>query len=302
MITLLTGENSFELTRSLDAIVAGFDGVAEKREGSDLQLSQLPDLLQGVTLFADKRLVVIKQLSENKLLWDALPDWLERSSADVHVVLVEPKPDKRTRTYKDLKKNATVKEFEIWGDRDVMLAEKWVSDEAVRQGISLDRKSVQTLVLRVGMDQWQLYHALEKLAVLDKVTPEIIGTIIEANPTENIFNLFEAALYGNTQKVSKMICILQRTQDPYMTFGLLSGQVFQLAALAVSSKSSGEVAGDIGAHPYAVGKLAPQAKNLGRSGTRKIVAIFAEADIVMKSTSTDPWLLVEQALIKTASI
>lgn len=301
MITVLTGENSFEVTRALEKIVADFAGAAEKFDGDSLELAQLPDLLLGGTLFATERLIVIRNLSENKQLWEVLPDWLEKTSADTHVVLVEPKPDKRTKTYKDLKKYAQLQEFSPWGDRDVMLAEKWVAEEAERQGLALDKKLAQQLVARVGMDQWQLFHAVEKLAVLDAVTTDVIERLIEANPTENVFNLLDAALRGDTQKVSSMIHTLQLGQDPYMTFGLLGGQVFQLAALAASGKPSTELAKDIGAHPYALGKLAPHAKKLGRTGTKKLVRIFADTDTAMKSTATDPWILIEQALVKTAS-
>ena len=302
MITVLTGDNSFELTRALNAMRARFAGAPEQYDGEDLELAQLPDLLLGGTLFATERLVVIKNLSDNKKLWDVLPEWLEKSDPDTHVVLVESKPDKRTKTYKELKKNATVQEFTIWGDRDVMAAEKWVVDEAVRQDVVLDKKLAQQVVARVGLDQWQLFHAIEKLAVLETVDSDTIERVIEANPTENVFNLLDAALRGDSKKVGAMIKTLQISQDPYMTFGLLAGQVFQLAALAATDKPSGEIAPAIGAHPYALGKLAPYAKKLGRSGTRRIVTIFADADADMKSSATDPWLLVERVLIKTATL
>lgn len=301
MITVLTGDNSFELARALTAIRADFAGVAEQYDGDELELSQLPDLLQGGTLFATERLVIIKNLTDNKKLWDVLPDWLEKTDDDTHVVLVEPKLDKRTRTYKELKKHATLREFSPWGDRDVIAAETWTVQEAKRQGVTLDKKLVQQLVARVGLDQWQLYHALEKLAVLEQVDATTIENTLEAQPSENVFNLLDAALNGKTERVHTMIQNLQRSQDPYMTFGLLSGQVFQLAALSVADKSSGEVAGDIGAHPYALGKLAPYAKKLGRPRAKKIVTIFADADNAMKSTAIDPWLLVEESLVKTAS-
>ncbi len=302
MITLLTGDNSFELTRALDVLTAGFAGTAEKHDGSDLALPQLPDLLLGGTLFASERLVIIRELSANKQLWDVLPDWLERTSDDVHVVLVEPKPDKRTKTFKELKKHATVREFMAWGDRDVMAAEKWTLEEASRQGLTLDRKLAAQLVARVGLDQWQLYHAIEKLAVLETVDAGVIEEVIEANPSENVFNLFEAALRGDAKKASGMIRTLQAAQDPYMTFGLLAGQAFQLATLGATDKPSAEVASAIGAHPYALGKLTPYAKRLGRGGTKKILLIFADTDVAMKSTATDPWLLIEEALIKTSVV
>lgn len=302
MITVLTGDNSFELARALDGIVAVFDGQAEKFEGSDLQVIQLPDLLMGATLFADKRLVIVRDLSDNKPLWDALPEWLARVGDDIHLVLVEQKPDKRTKTYKDLKKLADVKEFAGWGDRDSMAAESWVAAEAKRQGFTLDKKSAQTLVSRVGLDQWQLYHALQKLSVLDEITPGVIETITEAAPSENVFNLFDAALRGDSRKVAEMIQTLQRTEESYMVLGLLSGQAFQLAALTVATKPSDQVARDLGVHPYGLSKLAPHAKKLGPAGARKVVGYFADADSAMKSTATDPWLLVERALIKTTTV
>lgn len=302
MITVLTGENSFELTRALKQIVAAFSGDAEKYDGSDLDLSKLPDLLLGGTLFSSERLVVIKGLSENKQLWDVLPEWLEKADADIHVVLVEPKPDKRTKTFKELKKHADVREFSQWGDRDIMQAEKWAIDEAKKQDLALDKKLAQQLVDRVGLDQWQLFHAIEKLAVLDAVTGEIIEDHIEPNPTENVFNLFDAALRGDSKRVSEMIRTLQLGQDPYMTFGLLAGQAFQLAVLASTDKPASEVASGIGAHPYALGKLAPHAKRLGKGGAKRVLKIFADTDISMKSTSHEPWLLIEHALVKTATL
>lgn len=302
MITLLTGENSFEIARTLDEIVRNFDGVPEKIDGSELELDRLPDLIMGGTLFATERLVIIRDLSENKKIWEVLPEWLDRVSDEVHLVLVEPKPDKRAKTYKALQKAATVKSFEPWDERDVFAAEKWTQEEAKRHGLDLDKKCVRLLVERVGLDQWLLYHALEKLAVLDEVTPEIIESVIDANPSEKVFNLLDAALRGDTDKVHTMVRTLERSEDPYKTFGLLAGQVFQLAVLATSNKRPAEVATDIGAHPYALGKLAPHAERIGKAGVKKIVKIFADTDIAMKSVSADPWLQVEKALMKTASV
>lgn len=302
MITLLTGENSFEIDRALKKIAADFDGQPERIDGSTLDIKQLPDLLMGATLFANKRLVIIKNLSENSSIWTEFSKWLPRISDDVTLVLVEPKPDKRTKTYKELQKAASVESFTVWGDRDSAQAEKWVSDEAKSLGFALDKQLAQFLVVRVGLDQWLLYQALEKLSVAESVNKEVIEDIIDANPTENVFYLFEAALRGETAKLVGMIKTLELTEDPYRLFGLLGGQAFQLAALAVAEKPSAEVAKDLGAHPFAMSKLAPHVKKLGREGARKIVAAFAEADSGMKTSAGDPWLLIERALMKVAAL
>lgn len=300
MITLLTGENTYERTRALERVIVEFDGDVEQVDGAELDSKRLPDLLFGGTLFSSKRLVVIKHLSENKSVWNELTDLLPRIADDADVVFVETKPDKRTKTYKDLAKRATVNEFPAWTDRDTSRAEQWVVEEARTLGCQLDKKSAYLLVARVGVNQWQLYHALEKLSVIEEISPAVVEDLIDANPSENVFNLFDAALRGDTRRVKEMLQTLEQTDDPYMVFGLLSSQAFQLAALASSNKSSSEVAKDIGAHPFALSKLSTFASRIGRSGAKRLVTVFADADRAMKTTATDPWLQIERALILSA--
>lgn len=300
MIQLLFGDNDFEIQREMERLSAAFDGHAEIIDGAELELRQVPDLLMGATLFSDKRLVIIKHLSKNKTVWDALVEWLERLSDDITLLLIEAKPDKRTRTYKALQKAADTKELKAWTERDSDVAERWATEEAARQGLILDRVSARALVQRTGIDQWRVFHAIEKLALLDEVSPAVIERVIEQNQRDNVFQLFETALNGDAPKLQQMIEVFRTTEEPYMVLGLLSSQAFQLASLALSDAPSATVAKDIGAHPFVMSKLAPYATRLGRSGARKIVAAFAEADTALKTTATEPWLLIERALLKIA--
>lgn len=301
MITLLTGENTFEIEQELAQIVGEFDGVAERIDGAELEQRQLPDLLMGGTLFADKRLVVIKNLSQNKTVWPYFGDWLSRISDDITVVLIDGKPDKRTTTYKEVKKVATIIDCPVWTDRDEARAVRWVSERAAAMNVVLNTKSAQLIVRRVGLDQWSLLHALEKLALVDEVTDQVIESVIDASPSDNVFNLFDAALRGDRKRVAQMIRTLELTEDPYRLFALLSGQAFQLAAVALAEPTD-NVAKDLAIHPYVLSKLQPVAKQTGRSGARKIIRIFAEADDDMKLSRAEPWLLIERALLKVASL
>ncbi len=301
MIKLLIGENSFEIERALRQITADFNGIVERIDGSTLQLAQLPDLLMGVSLFATARTVIIRDLGPNKAIWPVLGDWLPRISDDIHLVLVESKPDKRTTAFKALKNQATVHEFQPWTDRDTLVAERWVNDESKKLGIDMDKSSVHALVRWVGIDQWQLFHALEKLALVDIVSVDVIKNIIEPNPIENVFNLFDTALRGDVNDLRQTLRILEQSEDPYRLFALLSSQVFQLAAVANATKDD-NVAKDFGIHPYVVSKLQPIAKKIGKSGAAKIITIFAAADDDMKLSRAEPWLLIERALIKVANL
>lgn len=308
MITLLTGDNNYALERALSQLVAAFDGEAEKYDGAELELRQMPDLLMGQSLFAEKRLIIIRDLASNKQVWDTLPEWLERMSDDIHLVLVEASPDKRTRAYKMLQKSADVKVFELLGERDSRQAERWIAQEAKRMGMQLDEAAAKALLERSFVlsakgqpvvDQWQVMHSLEKLSVFDTVAAETVRQYIDDQPVDSVFGVFETALKGDSEALHQLLRDIEPKEDPFRVFGLLSGQVFQLVALSSSDQPASEVAKAIGVHPYAMSKLAPYAKKLSRRAARQIVAAFVEADEFMKSSRGEPWTLIEQALAKS---
>ena len=301
MITLLVGDNSFEIEQALLDIADKFDGKVEKIDGADLQLSQLPDILMGVSLFSTARTVIVRGLSENKSIWSVFGDWLPRISDDIHLVLVDSKPDKRTATFKALKDNAVVKEFIAWTDRDYAKAEKWAIDQAKKLGFELNNKNAQFLVKRVGVDQWQLFHAVQKLSMVDSISEDVIKDIVEANPIENVFELFETAISGNMKQLKDKLRILEQTEDIYRLSALLYSQAFQLAAVAAAEKGD-NVAKDFGIHPYVAQKLESVAKKVGKTNVNKIVKILAATDDDMKISAAEPWLLIETALLKIASL
>lgn len=301
MIHFFLGENSFEMTRELKKLTASFDGEVRTIDAEDVTLGDLPDILQGQTLFSDKRLVVVKQLSENKPVWDALPERVSTMSSDVTLVLVEAKPDKRTKSYKDLVKIANVKEFPLWTARDTSLAIEWTILEAKHRDLELTSKLARHLVERTGLDQWRLFHALEKLSLAGDVSIERIDEVVEAHPDENVFQLLDTALRGDLEGVQRAIVQLRQTTDAYQTAGLLISQILQLTTLALSDKSANEVAKDIGAHPFVLSKLAPHAARLSVSEVKQLITRTAKTDMQMKSSGIDPWIVVEKLLLRIAA-
>ncbi|HEY8992684.1 MAG TPA: DNA polymerase III subunit delta [Candidatus Microsaccharimonas sp.] len=296
MITWFTGEKTFDIQQAVTAIVAKFDGTAERLDGTTLELKNIPDLLMGATLFAEKRLVIIKDLSQNSSVWEKLPEWIDRISDDIDVILIDGKPDKRTTGYKEVKKRVVLKEFPVWGERDQDVAESWVIKHASGLGLTLDKKLAHHIVERIGLDQWQLANGLEKLSLLETVTPQAINDTIDPNPSENVFQLFELALEGRRQAVHEMIRTLELVEDPYKLFALLSSQAFQLAAVA-SAGSADTPTKDFGIHPYVAGKLSRHGNKLGARGSARILEAFAQTDADMKRSKGEPWLLIERTLL-----
>ena len=299
MITWLVGENSFEVRESLKGIEATFAGTAEKYDASELSLPQLPDLLMGMSLFATERLVIIRDITTNSHLWEKLPDWLPRVNDEIHLVFIDAKPDKRTTSYKALKAAANLIEHPAWTDRDTQKAEQWLQDRAEKQNIAIDRSAARHLVQRVGVDQWQLAHALETLSLLDTITSDVIDQVVPANSQENIFQLFETALDGNAKLVAHQLKSLALQEDPYALFALLTSQALTLAAVTYA-EATDNPAKTFGIHPFVASKLTRHGNKLGKAKVAGIVDAFAQTDADMKRSKAEPWLLIERTLIKIA--
>lgn len=295
MIHLFSGENTFEIDRRVKELVVGFDGEVEKNDGSELAVENLPDLLSGMTLFSSNRLVVMKSTSQNKPVWSALGEWLEKGVTS-DLILVEKNPDKRTKTYKWIEKNGQVmtmnelKPFEV---------ERWLSEQAAEQKIKLGREEVAFLVDYIGVDQWLLLAALTKLSLSERaVTKDLIRELIEPTPQATSFELLDAAFAGNRRLLSERLEIVRLGEDPYMFFGLLSSQIYALALVhSAGDRRTEEIAKDSGVHPFVLKKISSLATGISKSELIDIVRRLAELDEHLKSRPVDPWVQINSFLV-----
>lgn len=310
MIHLLLGENSFEIDRRLHELIAAFGGEVERIDGSEIGPENLPDLLLGTTLFSTERLVIIKGASENKPVWDGLGDWAEKGIAS-DLILIEPKPDKRTKTYKTLQKIATVYEANEWTDRERARAEKWLHDYANLMSVALQNDQVAKMVVRATLpagrpgsfiiSQQTLASATNALAGSDVVTDDMIGAVLPETTQDTVFSILHTAISGDTQHLMPLITNLRASSDPYMTLGFVMSQWAQLVSIALTNKPASEVAAAIGAHPFVVQNLSADSRQIKLADVTKLTHQLATLDSNLKTTATDPWDGLTNWLMAVAS-
>lgn len=305
MILTFTGENSFAVAAAERQIVAAFtekhsaNGV-ERVDAEDLTPARLPDLLQGATLFAPARLVVLKNLGANKPILESLTQALAKVPEDTTLVIADSALDKRTKLYKFLKANSNFKEFTLLSDQQLAA---WAQGEATRLGGALGASEARFLVERTGRDQWRISHEIVKLVHYQKeVSRAAIELLVEPTPEGTAFELLDAALAGKTTQLARLVSALKTNEDPYKLFGLLASQVHALAVVATAGgRTPDAIAKDSGLHPFVVRKTQTVAKRLGEARVARIAADVATCDVQLKSTSTDPWDLLQLCLQKIAA-
>ncbi|MBM3210143.1 DNA polymerase III subunit delta [Candidatus Saccharibacteria bacterium] len=302
MLYFYYGENSFMRQQAVRELLATAHGEVTNLWGDDCTVAELRDLLQATSLFSSTRTVVLRNASENTAVWTALFELAQAADGDeLRLIISDQKPDKRSKTYKQLSKLAKSQEFKPFSARDSRALEEWSVRYAHARGIVLDTAASRELIYRLGYDQLRLAGEIDRLSSLGAtITREHIEQHTPRTPSDNAFELFSSALKGDVAGVQRQLADVRVTGDPFMTLGLLGSQVYQYAACAAGDKSAAQVASDIGAHPYGVTQIAPYAKKRGTQRSRQIVAALLAADIAMKSSSQDPWLLIERALLQIA--
>lgn len=302
MIYLLFGENEFLKKQRLDELVAAEGATLSRIDGEDLTIGKWQELLIGQTLFSVEQLTVVRDLSQSEI-WSVLPEVTRQSENTI--VLLEPKVDKRTRTYKWLQKNAKLEEFLPYTDRDKQSVVSWAVDRASTiYGLGLDRQLVVSIIDRLGYDQMRLDQILNQLSLAGPVDQALIDAMIPLPKTESVFGLLAAALNGQHDEVKRIVAYLELTdgsEGAYLTFGLLVSQIVILNGLVLGG-SQEQVAKDFSANPYAVRNMASLASKLRPNQLNDINNAMSRADVAMKTTSVHPWLIIENTLIKLSLI
>ncbi len=90
----------------------------EIMDGQDLELGDLPNIFMGVSLFADKRNILIRDFTVNKAAFEQLINYLKTPH---NIILLESKLDKRSSIFKELKDKIEIKEFNLPEDPNFKL-------------------------------------------------------------------------------------------------------------------------------------------------------------------------------------
>ena len=107
MIRVYYGDDRVRAKRDIEKILGD---KYEIIDGGELKVEDLPSVFLGNSLFSEKRNILIRDMSSNKLVYDKLPDYL----GTVHnIVVFELKIDKRSVVYKALKNEIEWKEYKL---------------------------------------------------------------------------------------------------------------------------------------------------------------------------------------------
>lgn len=239
-VFLFTGEERFllqqELKRRTDAFVQkhGPEGLFVVRSDA-FDLSGIKQFLGWWGLFATQKMIVIYGVPsdgapDNKVPAASVEVFAEMCiaanlefSAETIVVLVSYKPDKRTKFYKYLEKNATVKLFEK--------PAPWQLKQQVLQWtpwLTWPDATLSYLFEKIGTDLYHIQHECEKISIycrlnnLTSIDPEHIDLVSFGVLDTNSFAFFDLLLVDK----HKALRILGDAQEQWIHWTIFSWSLY----------------------------------------------------------------------------
>lgn len=286
----------------------GADSV-QKIDAAEADSSKIWAELLNVSLFAPRRLFVIKNAGEDKLFWEKLNENLPRIPDETDVIFCSKKPDKRTKTFKDLVKAAGENSREFLNLKNYEM-KSWLSQTARELNIQIDGGAVDELVSATAGDsanqQARLMTELTKLATLNRaISVDDVRKFVEPNLSANAFEILNLALNSEREKAAREIEKMRNSgEDANKFLGLIASQIFALAAAVFGGENANaDLAKKLKIHPFQLSSMKSLARNLSKNDVRKIARIWAETDAKMKlSRADEAWVLVEVALAKISNL
>lgn len=293
MTFALAGTNHYQLKSRLDELVNSFvkkhgNLVLEKLDGEEASYEQIIGAVESLPFLAEKKMVIIYDLSANKQAAEALEHIIELAGDTTDLIMVESMPDKRSAYYKQLKKLDGFNEFSEPDENELA---KWLVSESVKKNARLNLGDARYLVERVGRNQSRLQQELEKLIQYDPlVNKESIKLLIEENPSSTIFNLIDSVFSGNLDQALHIYDEQRRQKvEPQAIHGML---VWQMHAVAVAdsappANTPAQISKDSGLSPFVIQKSQRIAHKIGRQKIIEFMRLLRDIDYRGKHEALD---------------
>jgi DNA polymerase III subunit delta len=301
---LFTGEDRISLKKQLDHWKKQF---IEKHQDINLEnleiktqssLKELAMKMNALPFLSEKRLIVAngippmasesKELSSGQLNYEDFIESLQTIPNSTILILTSPKPDKRTRIYKQLKKIAAVKEFNVLsGERLTGWIQQMMKEEKRRIGSEV----AEYLNLYCGQNMQEVQSEMEKLIIATRegqeISMKLIRTLCNTSDSQSIFYLTEQIGGKDPKKlIDALRNMLKKGEALQMIFFMLIRQIrllMQVKYLLEQGKESRAIQARLKLHPFQVKKLMEQAAGIDLGNLKTLFKKFLEIDRKVKT-------------------
>ncbi|QGQ95694.1 DNA polymerase III subunit delta [Paenibacillus psychroresistens] len=284
---------------------------------SETSLDTVLDDAETMPFLADKKIVIAKNAlfftgaKESTKVEHRIERLLEylKSPVDYAIIIFvvdADKLDERKKIVKALKESQSAIPFLPLSVDELS---RWISRRADKWGVTFEDGAIDKFILYTGAQLQILTSELEKLSLFvgpnGCITGELIGQLVVRSAEQNVFILMDEIV---KQRLDNALSIfhdlLKQKEEPIKILLLIARQfriMLQIKELEQQGYSQQQIAGQIGAHPYAVKLASEQGRSYSLAKLSGLLSQLGDLDYRMKSGKVEKALGLELFILEIPS-
>lgn len=271
--------------------------------GKDVTAGEILEVAMTFPVFADKRLVTIKdahQLPASEL--EKILPYLQNPAPETCLLFIAGKIDSRRKFFQQLKKNDSLIEFKPLTDREFP---QYIRNILNQRNIKISADALDLFCSMVGGNLHEIHAELDKLltyiGTANLIDVMDVQAVVSRGRAENIFELGNAVGRGDIEKALTLVMRLSAAGEaPLKILSLLVlhfRRLWKVRELQVQKRPANEIAKVAGVPPFVVNGLIQQGKKFSRKDFIRAHELFLEADLAMKSSGANAGALLENLIL-----
>jgi DNA polymerase-3 subunit delta len=306
-VYLFVGEEDFLSEECVDRIIQDILTTDTKAFNLDIVYGSKADAGQVMAhaasfpMMSDRRVVVIKEF-DKLLAGDSAKElvaaYIAHPLESTCLLLLAEKPDFRTRPFNDLKKNAPVFSFNTLYDNQVPA---WISSRCRAGGKEIDSEACRLMHAYVGNSLRGIQNEIDKLFTYlgdrKRITLEDIADVVGVSRGFTVFDLQNAVGKKNIAEAIRIVKrMIETGEAPQLSIVMLTRfftMIWKVQDMLKHGESEKEIIAATRISPYYFKEYAEAARRFSSSQIENSFAALLDADVKLKSTSPDPYQLME---------
>lgn len=288
MIIFLHGEDTYRSRRKLFEIME--EHKKKHRSGLNLRyidaknidFEDLRNEMLGVSMFKEKKLVVLLNVfSNNKLKEELVSRGDVFTGSDNLLLLYEDQAvSEKDKLYGFLEKHAKIQEFEALKGKKL---KDWALNEFKNKGGKIDNEALELLVEFTQGDLWSISNEIIKLVnyAPSGVKKDDVLLLVKPNFETNIFETVDAiATKDKKRAVDLLKAHIEKGDSAIFLLAMIASQIRNI----ISVKGEGK---RINMNPFVIRKSMQQAVNFSMDDLKNIYRRIVELDSEIKGGKID---------------
>ena len=308
MIILLYGSDSLRAQQKLNEIIEQYKktnkvGLSLKFfDLKDQEFEKIKGELQSVSMFKEKKLLVLKNaFSNNDFKEKFLKEAENIENTEDVIVFYEDKEIKSEEALlKFLKNKAKIQEFPLLVG---LKLKNWITEEFKKNGMRISGQVLDVFIFYIGNNVWQLSNEIKKVSIYKKGTKNLeisledIKKLIKPQIETDIFKTIDAVAARQKKEALKLIHKqLDEGEEPSKIFSMINYQfrnLLSIKSLIENNKPYAVILKNSGLHPFVVEKSYQQARNFTLQELKKIYQKIFQVDWEIKTGKIDPEIALD---------